>query len=176
MDGDQINEVCILGRVVDMQIENMRHMITLDDSTGSTIVTFYQKGDNNTPQALRNFDYREGEGQYVRVHGFIRVFNDQKNVVGINLQEITKMDEVTNHFLKVYWRRHRSTGEAVPQFTDTTIRALLANPWRGNVRELQNVIEHAVVLLNPGSTVRPEDIPFITDAPETAASEPMPLH
>jgi len=33
------------------------------------------------------------------------------------------------------------------------------------VRELQNVIEHAVVLLEPGADVRPEDIPFICDKP-----------
>jgi hypothetical protein len=77
-------------------------MIFLEDSTGSTIVTFYQKGDHNIPPALREFEYREGESQWVRVHGFIRVFNEQKNVVGINLQQITKMDDITNHFLKVF--------------------------------------------------------------------------
>ena len=77
-------------------------MIGLEDSTGTTIVTFYQKGDNNLPQALRNFQFVEGQGQYVRVFGFIRVFNGEKSIVGINLQEITKMDEVTNHFLKVF--------------------------------------------------------------------------
>src|SRR5207249_3623429 len=38
----------------------------------------------------------------------------------------------------------------------------------GNVRELQNVIEHAVALLEPGAEVRPEDIPFI----ESAATDP----
>src|SRR5437016_7058179 len=32
----------------------------------------------------------------------------------------------------------------------------------------QNVIEHAVVLLEPGAEVRPEDIPFI----ESAATDP----
>src|SRR5438128_2529194 len=31
------------------------------------------------------------------------------------------------------------------------------------LRELQNVIEHAVVLLEPGAEVRPEDVPLISD-------------
>lgn len=38
----------------------------------------------------------------MRVTGFIRVFNDAKSIVGINVQEITKMDNVINHLLKVF--------------------------------------------------------------------------
>jgi DNA-binding NtrC family response regulator len=33
------------------------------------------------------------------------------------------------------------------------------------VRELQNVIEHMVVLLDPGAEIRPEDIPSLGDRP-----------
>jgi RNase P/RNase MRP subunit p29 len=86
IDGENINEVCILGRVTEIAQENMRHMVGLEDSTGQTMVTFYNKGDQNVPQALANFEYKEGEGQWVRVYGFIRVFNDQKSIVGINLE------------------------------------------------------------------------------------------
>lgn len=41
------------------------------------------------------------------------------------------------------------------------MRELQSQPWTGNVRELQNVIEHAVILLAPGREVQPEDIPFL---------------
>ena len=41
------------------------------------------------------------------------------------------------------------------------MRALRARPWKGNVRELHNVIEHMVVLLEPGAEIRPEDIPSL---------------
>ena len=37
---------------------------------------------------------------------------------------------------------------------------LSSRPWRGNVRELQNVIEHLVVLATPGSEIAPGEIPF----------------
>ena len=44
-------------------------------------------------------------------------------------------------FLARSWDRHRS-GTATPRLTPETIASLQARPWRGNVRELQNVIEH----------------------------------
>jgi DNA-binding NtrC family response regulator len=37
---------------------------------------------------------------------------------------------------------------------------LRSKPWRGNVRELQNVIEHLAVLAEPGQLIHPADIPF----------------
>ena len=68
---------------------------------------------------------------------------------------------LANHFLDYYWARHRERQEEIPKFSDGAVRAMQAYPWRGNVRELQNVIEHAVVLLEPGTTIRSEDLPFI---------------
>jgi len=68
---------------------------------------------------------------------------------------------LAEHFLSHYWTRHRDTGEPLPKVTDATVRALRARPWKGNVRELQNVIEHMVVLLEPGAEIRPEDIPSL---------------
>ena len=68
---------------------------------------------------------------------------------------------LAQHFLSVYWTRHRSGGLAIPRFSESAISALQDQPWRGNVRELQNVIEHAAVLLKPGSDVQPGDLPFL---------------
>lgn len=68
---------------------------------------------------------------------------------------------LAEHFLSLYWARHRDFGAAKPTFSRPALRALQAQPWRGNVRELQNVIEHAVVLLDPGCEIQPEDLPFI---------------
>jgi DNA-binding NtrC family response regulator len=67
------------------------------------------------------------------------------------------------HFLMHYWKRHRDTGAALPTFTDAALQALQGRPWRGNVRELQNVIEHAVVLLGPGQAIEVDDLPFLDD-------------
>ena len=82
---------------------------------------------------------------------------------------------LTNHFLAYYWRRHREADAPLPKLADAAVRELRSRPWKGNVRELQNVIEHMVVLLRPGADVQPEDIPVIdgpmpTDDPDESAS------
>jgi DNA-binding NtrC family response regulator len=61
-------------------------------------------------------------------------------------------------FLTRYWSRHRGASTPLPKFSDGAVRALRARPWKGNVRELQNVVEHMVVLLEPGAEVRAEDV------------------
>jgi DNA-binding NtrC family response regulator len=42
------------------------------------------------------------------------------------------------------------------------MRALLNHTWRGNVRELENVIERAVIFAE-GRPIGVEDLPFATD-------------
>lgn len=60
----------------------------------------------------------------------------------------------------------------MPSLSDSALRALGSYPWRGNVRELQNVIEHAVVLADPGSPILADHLPFIGEevaSPDQAA-------
>jgi DNA-binding NtrC family response regulator len=88
-------------------------------------------------------------------------------VVPIKLPPLRKRLEdiplLANHFLTYYWERHRQTGEPTPKLTETTIDFLRSRPWRGNVRELQNVIEHVAVLAEPGQPIQPDDIPVYED-------------
>jgi DNA-binding NtrC family response regulator len=70
---------------------------------------------------------------------------------------------LANHFLSYYWRRHRDSSAPLPKLSEAAVRALRSRPWRGNVRELQNVIEHAVVLAEPGAAIEPREIPVIGD-------------
>ena len=44
-----------------------------------------------------------------------------------------------------------------------------SRPWRGNVRELQNVIEHVAVLAEPDQLIQPNDIPVYDDSGEWPA-------
>lgn len=67
---------------------------------------------------------------------------------------------LASHFLQHYWRRHRGAGQDAPRFSDTAVASLRNRLWQGNVRELQNAIEHAVVMLEPGQTIQPDDIPM----------------
>ena len=39
---------------------------------------------------------------YVKVYGTIRVFKEEKAIVGTHIKKIDKFDEVTNHLLQVF--------------------------------------------------------------------------
>ncbi len=71
---------------------------------------------------------------------------------------------LARHFLARYWTRHREPGSPTPRFSAAAIQALQTRHWAGNVRELQNVIEHAVVLLPAGAELQPSDLPSMDEA------------
>ncbi len=77
---------------------------------------------------------------------------------------------LSEYFLSTYWVRHRRKSEASPTLSDGAIRTLCSHVWRGNVRELQNVIEHVAVLTEPGAVIRPEDLPLTAETRSTAST------
>jgi DNA-binding NtrC family response regulator len=96
-------------------------------------------------------------------------------VVPIQLPPLRKRLEdiplLANHFLAYYWERHRQTGELAPKLTEAAVDFLRAKPWRGNVRELQNVIEHVAVLAEPNQPIEPSDIPIYDEPTGEIASD-----
>ena len=75
----------------------MRTLFEINDATNTFKVIFYQKGENEVPTALKNFNY--DKLLYVKVYGTIRVFKEEKAIVGTHIKRIDKFDEVTNHLL-----------------------------------------------------------------------------
>jgi DNA-binding NtrC family response regulator len=55
-----------------------------------------------------------------------------------------------HHFLREFGQR---TNRRIKPIPDETMDGLKKYPWPGNIRELQNLIERAV-LLSPGSVLR----------------------
>ncbi len=55
-------------------------------------------------------------------------------------------------------RFNRSTGKTVKGLSRQASQTLMEYPWPGNIRELQNAIEHAFVLVQ-GSLIETEDLP-----------------
>jgi DNA-binding NtrC family response regulator len=78
---------------------------------------------------------------------------------------------LAEYFLSTYWARHRKKGETFPKLSDGAVRTLRSHPWRGNVRELQNVIEHVAVLTEPGVVIQSEDLPLTAEARAPAAPD-----
>ncbi len=94
-------------------------------------------------------------------------------VVPIKLPPLRQRTEdiplLASHFLAHYWVRHRQPGDAMPSLSDASVAFLRGRPWRGNVRELQNVIEHVAVLAEPEQVIEPGDIPVQDDGQDWPA-------
>ena len=61
---------------------------------------------------------------------------------------------LANHFLNVYGKR--LGGESV-ELTPAAIHRMREHPWPGNIRELENVIHHALLVCNHGQ-ITPNDL------------------
>ena len=89
------------------------------------------------------------------------------NVFPIHLPPLRERVEdipvLAQHFLEVFWHRHHTSREPVPHYSEAALEFLKSRPWRGNVRELQNVIEHMVVVVAAGAPIQPDDIPAHLD-------------
>lgn len=89
-------------------------------------------------------------------------------------QRLEDIPILAEFFLKRSWERHRPGGSSIPTFTPETLAFLQSRPWRGNVRELQNVIEHVAVITDPGTPIAPSDIPVYDDALPSVAETGLP--
>jgi DNA-binding NtrC family response regulator len=84
------------------------------------------------------------------------------NVVKLTLPPLRQRKEdiplLIHHFLQ---RFCDAMNKNVPGLTNGAMRALLEHEWRGNVRELENVIERAVIFVED-RPIGVEDLPFTT--------------
>jgi two-component system response regulator HydG len=71
------------------------------------------------------------------------------------------------HFLRTFAARQKKD---IQDFGSEAMRILLNHRWTGNVRELENTIEHAVVLAK-GQSVEAVDLPLLVSG---AAAQPAP--
>jgi DNA-binding NtrC family response regulator len=67
---------------------------------------------------------------------------------------------LADHSLTTFWHKRPDRRASAPKLTEGALRALSAHPWRGNVRELQNVIEHVAVLAEPGAEIGADELPL----------------
>ena len=59
---------------------------------------------------------------------------------------------LVRHFVKEFSRRNQRVIDSIPS---ETMEALVRYPWPGNIRELQNMVERAVILANDGVLANP---------------------
>lgn len=70
-------------------------------------------------------------------------------------ERLDDIPELVEHFVA---KHSRAMGQGVTGATSETIRLLLSANWKGNVRQLDNAIERAVMMCD-STQIRPEDLP-----------------
>jgi two-component system, NtrC family, response regulator AlgB len=122
---------------------------------------FERVGENRTRRAdvrvlaatNRNLEEEVKDGRF-REDLYFRL-----NVVEIGLPALRERREdillLTRRFLEFFARQAR---RPVPELSSAALKALLSYSWPGNIRELRNVLERAVILW-PSQVIEPEALP-----------------
>lgn len=80
------------------------------------------------------------------------------NVMTVTMPNLAEINSdiplIAQHFLEIFSKEYDRSGL---EFTPEALQCLLRRPWRGNIRELQNIINRAVLLCR-GSRVTPMDL------------------
>jgi DNA-binding NtrC family response regulator len=107
----------------------------------------------------------------VKVGGFREDLFYRLNVLSLRLPPLRERGEdlsfLIEHFLG---RLCAKTGASVSGISPEAMRLLLAHEWRGNVRELENVLHRAVVLAE-GPLLRAADLPASVGGGQAAAAD-----
>jgi two-component system response regulator HydG len=95
------------------------------------------------------------------------------NVIPIQLPPLRDRQNdiplLAKHFLRIFAERQK---KELREFSSEAMRILINHRWTGNVRELENTIEHAVVLAK-GKSVEGVDLPqLVTGQAATASTAP----
>ena len=97
------------------------------------------------------------------------------NVISVTLPPLRERYEDVLELAVFFLRRAASrAGRRIAKFEDDAIDLLLRYPWPGNIRELQNVIERAVVLAE-GETITVSDLPVDLQSSNPPADRAIPL-
>ncbi|CDW85451.1 UNKNOWN [Stylonychia lemnae] len=102
-EGEIISDIEIIGRILQKINDTQRVILEINDGTSTQKVLFYHKNENEEPPIFRNLHYQQF--MYVKIYGTIRVFRDEKAIIGSYIKRIDHYDEVTNHFLRVFTKQ-----------------------------------------------------------------------
>jgi DNA-binding NtrC family response regulator len=81
------------------------------------------------------------------------------NVVSIRLPPLRERREDIPELVEFFVAKHaREMGKRISGVDNTTMRLLMSAPWRGNVRELENAIQRAIIM-SEGSCITANDLP-----------------
>lgn len=97
------------------------------------------------------------------------------NTIEIHIPALRERKEdivpLANHFLGIHARRYRKN---LAGFDQNALQAMYEHPWQGNVRELNHVVERAV-LMTQGNYIKASDLALRASSAGSARLEDMSL-
>lgn len=81
------------------------------------------------------------------------------NVIPVNLPPLRERRSDIEPLIAHFLQRFAPAGKRAPAFSAEAMQLLMDYDYPGNIRELENAVEHAVVLCD-GEQIRPEDLPL----------------
>jgi replication factor A2 len=99
IDDKELGQVCLVGEIVYVSENSTGTTYKIDDRTGPPIEIKRWISDDESPLEYQNRAACR-EGIYVKVIGHVRVFGNQRNVVGFFIKPIEDYNEVTHHLVE----------------------------------------------------------------------------
>lgn len=111
----------------------------------------------------------------IRVGKFREDLYFRLNVITLRIPPLRErgkdIEILAHHFMRKFSLK---IGKNIKKFDPLALQLLYRHSWPGNIRELQNVIEQAVVF-SEGETILPEDLPEYLRTPEKLFEKPKDL-
>src|SRR6185436_1683148 len=80
-------------------------------------------------------------------------------------ERLEDVEALASFFVRMYATK---MNKPVPEITGEFLRVLKMHPWKGNIRELKNVIERALILCD--RLLIPDHLPFDFNSVDTSSS------
>ena len=92
------------------------------------------------------------------------------NVIAVQLTPLRERPDdippLVQNFLEKFTRRLPTADSRLPTVSQEAMRRLMAHPWPGNVRQLENAIERALAMLGGRAQIEVADLPPDLQPPE----------
>jgi len=140
IDNEEIAQMSVVGRIVETDNQPGKTLITIDDTTGSSLVIQVNKRyDQNEPRILQNVNL--DANQYIKVIVNLSKYKEELVFMGIHLQTIEQGDAVTEHNLRsILCQKHRKYGPIRDEETENMAPNANANTGaNGNAKGNQQM-------------------------------------
>jgi replication factor A2 len=109
IDGKELTNVCIIGQIIQIDVQSTHTTYRLDDGSGIIEVKIWSGGEND--QSSKQTKYEDLQlSSYIRVIGRVQSFKSKRSLTGFTLTPIQDCDEITLHFLECIYAHLTNTG------------------------------------------------------------------